>query len=151
VQVLRNRGYALDGAEEELKGRLEKLEKSAFEPVVGGRQEELWARMTIVRERARTLKAEMERLGAGGASAGDGSGEIDEGTMEKVRQVSLTRPSHLIIEEVRRTFADVICVMQILTDYDAQLAHLRKELDMINKEFEDWTASERPASTAGKR
>lgn len=85
VQVLRNRGYALDGAEEELKKKLEELEKTTFDPVVGGRQEELWARMTVVRERARVLKEETERLGK---KAGDADeSQIDEETMAKIRQV----------------------------------------------------------------
>lgn len=90
VQVLRNRGYALDGAEEDLKARLGKLEQEAFDPVVNGRQEELWARMTVVRERARLLKEETERLGK---AAGEVEVEsIDESVMDKIRQVSFFFP-----------------------------------------------------------
>lgn len=33
---------------------------------------------------------------------------------------------------------------QILSDYDSQLGHLRKEVDMIKKDFEEWEASTRP-------
>jgi nuclear pore complex protein Nup54 len=88
VQVLRNRGYALDAAEEELKAKLARLEKETFDPVVGGRQEELWARMTVVRERARMLKEETERLGKKAGEVEEAS-RIDEGTMGKIRQVSL--------------------------------------------------------------
>lgn len=87
VQVLRNRGYALDAGEEELKARLAKLERETFDPVVGGRQEELWARMTVVRERARMLKEETERLGKRAGEMEEGLG-IDEATMKKIRQVS---------------------------------------------------------------
>jgi nuclear pore complex protein Nup54 len=89
VQVLRNRGYALDGAEEELKTKLAKLEKETFDPVINGRQEELWARMTVVRERAKLLKEETERLGRTAAAAEEAE-TIDEETMGKIRQVSTT-------------------------------------------------------------
>ena len=44
-----------------------------------------------------------------------------------------------------------MCVLQILTDYDSQLAHLRKELEMIKKEFENWQANEKPAQGVSKR
>jgi nuclear pore complex protein Nup54 len=85
VQVLRNRGYALDGAEEDLKEKLGKLEAKAFDPVLSGRQEEIWARMTVVRERAQMLKDETEKLGK---QAGDGE-TIDEENMLKVKKVCL--------------------------------------------------------------
>jgi nuclear pore complex protein Nup54 len=87
VQVLRNRGYALDSAEEDLKSRLQQLEKNVMDPVVGGRQEELWARMTVVRERARILKDETERLGK--SAEGVDEAGIDEVTMGKIRQVRI--------------------------------------------------------------
>jgi nuclear pore complex protein Nup54 len=63
VQILRNRGYAMDQAEEELKKKLVELERKTFDPVLGGRQEEIWARMSGVRERARRLQEETEKLG----------------------------------------------------------------------------------------
>jgi nuclear pore complex protein Nup54 len=86
VQILRNRGYALDPAEEELKSKLAKLESVAFDPVLSGRQEEIWARMTVVRERAQMLKEETEKLGK---LAGKLEQEpIDEETMQKIKKVS---------------------------------------------------------------
>lgn len=63
VQILRNRGYVMDQAEEELKKKLMELEKQTFDPVLGGRQEEIWARMSGVRERAQILQKETEKLG----------------------------------------------------------------------------------------
>jgi nuclear pore complex protein Nup54 len=63
VQILRNRGYVMDQTEEELKKKLLELEKKTFDPVLGGRQEEIWARMSGVRERARILQEETEKLG----------------------------------------------------------------------------------------
>jgi nuclear pore complex protein Nup54 len=95
VQVLRNRGYALDGAEEELKTKLTKLHQTATDPVLGGRQEELWARMTVVRERAQMLKEETEKLGklAGGNQEME---LLDEETMQRVKKVC---PLHLRYHE----------------------------------------------------
>lgn len=36
--------------------------------------------------------------------------------------------------------------IQILSDYDAQLTHLKKELVTVTKEYEEWTAASRPSS-----
>lgn len=63
VQVLRNRGYALDSTEEQLRVKLVQLEKVAFDPMLSGRQEEVWARMSVVRQRAQMLQSETEKLG----------------------------------------------------------------------------------------
>lgn len=63
VQLLRNRGYAMDSAEEELRQKLLELEKRAFDPLLSGRQEEIWARMVGIRARARMLQEEMEKSG----------------------------------------------------------------------------------------
>ena len=46
---------------------------------------------------------------------------------------------------------DANATMQILTDYDSQLGHLRKELDMIKKEFETWAENEKPSSGTAQR
>jgi nuclear pore complex protein Nup54 len=63
VQVLRNRGYAMGGDEEDLRTKLMTLEKSINDPGLGARGEEIWARMLIVQERARLLKSEIEKNG----------------------------------------------------------------------------------------
>jgi nuclear pore complex protein Nup54 len=86
AQVLRNRGYALDSAEEDLKAKLSKLEETAFDPVLNGRQEEIWARMTVVRERAQMLKEETEKLGKTVGSTEQAP--LDVETMLKVKKVS---------------------------------------------------------------
>ena len=65
VQVLRNRGYAMSGDEEDLKKKLLVLEKRVFDPALSGRSEEIWARMVGIRERARTLQEEMEKSASG--------------------------------------------------------------------------------------
>lgn len=88
VQILRNRGYAMDQTEEELKKKLAELEKRAFDPINGGRQEEIWARMSTVRERAQALQNETERMGSAAASMQDGGAlsEDDQAQLEKVRK-----------------------------------------------------------------
>ncbi|KAJ5574933.1 hypothetical protein N7450_008832 [Penicillium hetheringtonii] len=109
TQVLRNRGYAMDDAEEELKKKLSQLERSVFDPSLSGRAEEIWARMLAIHEHGKRLQADMERVGAHvGSNADD---EIDENTMKTAKK--------------------------ILDDYHAQIQHLQKELESIKKEFDE--------------
>ena len=84
VQVLRNRGYAMDSMEEELKKKLMQLEKGVFDPALSGRQEEIWARMVGMRERTRLLQEESEKI-----ANGEDEGLDDEAVKrtKKVRQV----------------------------------------------------------------
>ena len=63
VQVLKNRGYALQPEEEQLKKRLENLAKQVYDPSILGRVNEIWARMTVVRERARMMESELNEKG----------------------------------------------------------------------------------------
>lgn len=86
VQILRNRGYVMDQQEEDLKKKLAELEKKAFDPLLGGRQEEIWARMSGVRERARILQEETEKLGKAIESQQNGEllSEDDQKALEKV-------------------------------------------------------------------
>lgn len=77
VQVLRNRGYAMGGDEEDLKTKLQALERGVSDPGLGARGEEIWARMLTVQERAKLLKAEIEKSG------GDSPEGLDE---ERTRQ-----------------------------------------------------------------
>ncbi|PBP16086.1 hypothetical protein BUE80_DR013200 [Diplocarpon rosae] len=64
VQVLRNRGYAMAGDEEDLRTKLLALEKNVTDPGLSARGEEIWARMLIVQDRARTLKSELDKAGS---------------------------------------------------------------------------------------
>lgn len=86
VQILRNRGYAMDNAEEELRKMLLALEKGVFDPALTGRGEEIWARMLGVRERARQLQAEFEKSGKGLPNV-QGQ-ELDEEVAKKAKKVS---------------------------------------------------------------
>ena len=85
TQVLRNRGYVLDSAEEELKQKLASLEKKVFDPALSGRSEEIWARMVSVRERGKQLQYEMERHGLSMKNESEQS--LDEETLKKAKKV----------------------------------------------------------------
>ncbi|RSL49328.1 hypothetical protein CEP53_009196 [Fusarium sp. AF-6] len=60
VQVLRNRGYALSGDEDDLSSRLQSLEREVQDPAVGAREEELWSRLIVLRGYADQLSKEMD-------------------------------------------------------------------------------------------
>lgn len=85
AQVLANRGFVLDGAEEELKKKLVELEKGVFDPAFASREEEIWARMVAIRERTRWLQEESEKLGR---QASGENGGLDEHVLEKTKKVS---------------------------------------------------------------
>ena len=87
VQVLRNRGYALGGDEEDLRTKLQELERKAHDPGLGARAEEIWARMVTVQERAKVLKSEIEKSGA------DAPDMLDEETTKKAKKASLSSMS----------------------------------------------------------
>jgi nuclear pore complex protein Nup54 len=138
VQILRNRGYVMDQQEEDLKKTLIELEKQTFDPVLGGRQEEIWARMSNVRERARILQAETEKLGKTLDQQQNGEllTEEDQKALEKVR---LPQFPHIYL------YANN--VQQLLKDYDRQLEHLKKWVDDTKEEYDEWetTKQARPA------
>lgn len=81
VQVLRNRGYAMGGDEEDLKTKLMILEKNIHDPGLDARGEEIWARMLLVQERARMLKTEFDKAGS------EGPDVLDEETSNKAKKV----------------------------------------------------------------
>lgn len=111
VQILRNRGYVMDQQEEDLKKKLIELEKQTFDPVLGGRQEEIWARMSGVRERARILQEETEKLGK--SIETQQNGELLSGEDQKALE-------------------------KLLKDYDRQLEHLKKWVDDTKEEYDEW-------------
>ena len=85
TQVLRNRGYAMDDDEEELKKKLLQLERSVFDPSLNGRGEEIWARMLAIRERSKRLQLEVERSGRDAAEEGDDG--LDETAVKTAKRV----------------------------------------------------------------
>lgn len=84
VQILRNRGYVMDNAEEELKSKLEKLGREILDPSLNAREQEIWARMLGIRERAKRLKSEMDKITP--ASQND-EPLLDEDTVKAAKQV----------------------------------------------------------------
>lgn len=76
VQVLRNRGYALSGDEDDLRIKLENMDKAVQDPAVNARLDELWSRLIWLREQAQALKNEMARKGLGEDQGLDGEIEV---------------------------------------------------------------------------
>jgi nuclear pore complex protein Nup54 len=100
VQILRNRGYVMDHQEEELKKKLGELEKQTFDPVLGGRQQEIWARMSGVRERARILQEETEKIGKSIENQQNGEllSDDDQKALEKVRFIMLYTGGYVLTQ-----------------------------------------------------
>jgi nuclear pore complex protein Nup54 len=86
TQVLRNRGYAMDDAEAELKKKLQQLERAVFDPSIKGRAEEIWARMLAIREQSNRLQAEIARNGS--STAADADDGLDESVIKRAKKVS---------------------------------------------------------------
>jgi nuclear pore complex protein Nup54 len=135
VQILRNRGYDMDQAEEGLKKKLIELERKTFDPVLGGRQEEIWARMSGVRERARILQEETERMGKTIESQQNGE-LLNADDQKALEKVSLRMGS-----KYHQANANLF---QLLKDYDKQLEHLKKWVDDTKQEYEEWEAAKKP-------
>lgn len=89
TQVLRNRGYAMDAAEEELRQRLVVLEKATVDAAVVGRQEEIWARMVRVRESGWALEAEFRKAGGLVVAKGEDGTVVDEAVLKSAKKVRL--------------------------------------------------------------
>lgn len=117
-QILRNRGYALDSTEETLRRNILDLNQRIQEPSFSSREEEIWARMVALRERARWLEDEGKRVGAA--------------TGEAQKQEGNSLPAN-VLQGANR----------ILRDYDGQLAHLAKELEEVKKEYQEWDNEKR--------
>ncbi|CDM28534.1 hypothetical protein DTO013E5_1014 [Penicillium roqueforti] len=106
TQILRNRGYAMDEAEEQLKKKLVELERAVFDPSLNGRAEEIWARMLAIHEHSKRLQVEIDRAG-----------------------VNVTQPEDDIDEQTLKT------AKKILDDYHSQIQYLQKEMESIKNDF----------------
>lgn len=89
VQILRNKGYVMDNAEEELKSKLEKLERAVCDPALDAREQEIWARMLGIRERAKRLKAEMDKITPAALAE---EPVLDEETVQQAKEVCSFHP-----------------------------------------------------------
>ncbi|KAI1778860.1 nucleoporin complex subunit 54-domain-containing protein [Hypoxylon cercidicola] len=81
VQVLRNRGYSLDKEEDELKTKLETLDRAVTDPALSARTEELWSRLITLRGYADSLQNEINRRGT---DVQEGIGEENEAQAKKI-------------------------------------------------------------------
>ena len=94
VQILRNRGYVMDNAEEELKAKLEKLQRAVFDPSLNAREQEIWARMLGIRERAKRLKLEMDNI-APTANANEDDTVLDAEAIKAAKRVCVDSATFL--------------------------------------------------------
>lgn len=78
----------MGGDEEDLKAKLAALDRDISDPALGARAEEIWARMITVQERAKLLKADLERTGAQSQNI------LDEETDEKAKKVRKPEQNH---------------------------------------------------------
>ncbi|CAK4033859.1 Nucleoporin NUP57 [Lecanosticta acicola] len=123
VQVLRNRGYALDTAEENLRKTLMSLEKQVMDPGFVGREDEVWARMLSLRERARWLEEEGKRV----------TEQLNTQNQQAVNRAASSGVPEEVLNKTKK----------ILKDYEGQLQHLNKELEDVKKEYQEWEEAQK--------
>ncbi|KAI8131655.1 hypothetical protein DUD61_004694 [Geotrichum candidum] len=93
LQVLRHRGFVLKPDEEVLKRELERLNQQVDDPAVFGRINEIWARLTVLRERAQALNQRMDEHDqlssavAAARSAGSSGLDWNDEQLEKLAKV----------------------------------------------------------------
>ena len=132
TQVLRNRGYAMDDVEEELKKKLSQLERSVFDPSLSGRAEEIWARMLAIRERSKHLQMEVEKAGPGATLQVEG--ELNESTLKMVKKVWISVCRRTAFPPLLRCGTNRT---QILDEYNSQIQCLQNELDALKKDLDE--------------
>ncbi|KAK5676798.1 Nucleoporin nup57 [Elasticomyces elasticus] len=124
LQGLRNRGYALSPAEEELRKNLLSLSAKVTDPQFAAREEEVWARLVSLRDRARWLEEEGKRLGSTVEGQGQAAGQSGNGQG--------SGGAGVVPEEV------LVQTRKILRDYEGQLRHLSREMSEVSSEFKGW-------------
>ncbi|KAI0138349.1 nucleoporin complex subunit 54-domain-containing protein [Pestalotiopsis sp. NC0098] len=104
VQVLSNRGYAMNTTEDDLKTKLEQLDRGMADPALSARTEELWSRLILLRGHADTLRNEINARG------GDNGEDIPEEAEQKAKKLLEYYDQQL--QELKKT------VDRVKTDYD---------------------------------
>lgn len=133
TQILRNRGYAMGNDEEELKRKLTTLEAKVLDPSIGGRAEEIWARMLAIRERANMLQAETDRLGEANSTAK--AEKIDDAILSKVEKVCFIRMLLLIDLADSSDFIDTGGLWQAVTAFEERAGpSIKRFCDMGKRE-----------------
>jgi nuclear pore complex protein Nup54 len=128
VQVLRNRGYALDAAEEGLRRTLIDLNQRVHDDGLSGREDEIWARMVALRERTRWLEEEGKRV----AAQVDTQQQQSQNRAGSGGNNSDSIPQHVLLK-----------TRKIMKDYDDQLTHLSKELEEVTQEYARYQSTQR--------
>lgn len=141
VQVLRNRGYALSGDEDDLKTRLQNLEREVQDPALGAREEELWSKLIVLRGYSDRLKKELDSPAAADSEV------MHPETEEKVKRVSCRRRYNDLFhpDGGHGAMADEQSI-KVMEDYERQLVHMKKELESLQADYDEWEKS-RNAST----
>ncbi|KZL83579.1 nucleoporin nup44 [Colletotrichum incanum] len=105
VQVLRNRGYALSGDEDDLRLKLVELERNVQDPALAAREEELWSRLIVLRDYADQLMKETNKPAF---ASGEGLSEETEHKTKKVLEDYEKQIQHLKkeVESITKDFAD---------------------------------------------
>lgn len=83
VQVLRNRGYALSGDEDDLRAKLAELDRAVQDPALSAREEELWSKLIQIRECADQVMKEASKPAVANGET------LSEETEYKVKKVRL--------------------------------------------------------------
>ncbi|KAK9465575.1 nucleoporin complex subunit 54-domain-containing protein [Lipomyces arxii] len=94
IQVLKSRGYALRPDEELLKRKFEALTSALGDPAVFGKLNEVWARMTIVKNRITLLNEQTNQTGEQWRNAIDQG--RDEDQLEKIARILKGQQAGLI-------------------------------------------------------
>ncbi len=97
VQILRNRGYALSGDEDDLKNRLQNLCREVQDPALGAREEELWSRLIVLRAYSDRLNKELDK------PAVNGSEELDPDMVAKAKRVSFYFRITMMLQKTNKT------------------------------------------------
>ncbi|WYZ39537.1 hypothetical protein EsH8_III_001451 [Colletotrichum jinshuiense] len=105
VQVLRNRGYALSGDEDDLRLKLAELERNVQDPALAAREEELWSRLIVLRDYADQLMKETNKPAF---ASGEGLSEDTEHKTKKVLEDYEKQIQHLKkeVESITKDFAE---------------------------------------------
>ncbi|EFX02011.1 nup57-like nuclear pore protein [Grosmannia clavigera kw1407] len=103
TQVLRNRGYALSGDEDDLKQKLQAIEKTMQDPALSARMEELWSRLIVLRNYADALRVEVNKRGV---REEEGLGEDVEAKAKKIVEDYEKQLQHLKkeVEQIKVDF-----------------------------------------------
>lgn len=84
VQILRNKGYMMDSAEDNLSKRLLQLQFDSFDPVLKGRTEQIWAKLIDIRE---VMRIAQQNAGSNKGNGEDKVFPLDEDTLRIAKEV----------------------------------------------------------------